>query len=167
MTPSERSRSLILPTTAPSSTEVRRERGSDSQRENGGSSETDTAPSTIEYPENIDLFVLQDDESWPFLDETCKLASNTASFSFVVNMDGIVPLDEVDTLLNTWASFPEDDDEPPGLVPDDEEDEVLHAAIARAVKQRRKGTGTGKCRVSGVPDQNRGETGTVLGNPKP
>ena len=50
---------------------------------------------------------------WPFLDETCKLASNAASVSFVLNMDGIVPLDEVDTLLNTWASFPEDDDEPP------------------------------------------------------
>ena len=68
-------------------------------------------------------------------------------------MEGLVPLDEVDTLRSAWASFPEDDDEPPGLVPDDEEDEVLHAAIARAVKQRRKDTGTGKCRVSGVPDQ--------------
>ena len=40
-------------------------------------------------------------------------------------MDGNVPLDEVDTLLNTCASFPEDDDEPPGLVPDDEKDEVF------------------------------------------
>ena len=47
-------------------------------------------------------------------------------------MDGIVPLDEVDTLLSAWASFPEDDDEPPRLVTDDgEADEVLHAAIAR------------------------------------
>ena len=80
-------------------------------------------------------------------------------------MDGIVPLDEVDTLLSTWASVL-DDGEPPGLVPDDEEDEVLHAAIARTVKARRKDTGTGKCRVSGVPDQKRGGTGSVLGNPK-
>ena len=70
-------------------------------------------------------------------------------------MDGIVPLDEVDTLLNTWASFPEDDDEPPGLVPEEEEDEVFLAAIARTVKARRKDTGTGKCRVSGVPDPNK------------
>ena len=107
MTPSERARSLILPTTAPSSTEVPRERGSDSEGDNDGSRETDTVPSTIEYPENLDLFGPQDDESWPVLDETCKFASNTASFfSFVVNMDGIVPLDEVDTLLSTWASFP-------------------------------------------------------------
>ena len=84
------------------------------------------------------MYVLQDDESWPFLDETCKLASNTASFSFVVNMEGIVPLDEVDTLLGAWASSPEDDDEPPGLVPDDEEDEVLLAAMARTARHRRK-----------------------------
>ena len=74
-------------------------------------------------------------------------------------MGGIVPLDEVDTLLSTWASFPEDDDEPPGLAPDEEEDEVLHAAFARAVKRRRKDTGTGKCRVSGVPDQKGDGTG--------
>ena len=73
---------------------------------------------------------MQDDESWPFLDETCKLASNTASFAFVINMDGIVPLDEVDILLSTLASFPEDEDQPPGLVLD-EEDEVLHAAMAK------------------------------------
>ena len=81
MTPSERARSLILPTTAPS-TEVPRERGPDSEGETDGPGETDTIASTIEYPENPDLFLLQDDESWPFLDETCKLASNTASFSF-------------------------------------------------------------------------------------
>ena len=49
-------------------------------------------------------------------------------------MDGIVPLDEVDTLLNAWASSPEDDDEPPKLVPDYEEDEVLLAAMARTAK---------------------------------
>ena len=100
---------------------------------------------------------LQYDEFWPCLDDTCKFSSNTASFSFVVNMDRIAPLYEVDALLSTWASFPEDDDEPPAPVPDDEEDEALHAAIARTAKQRRKGTGTGKCRVSGVPDQKRTE----------
>ena len=98
------------------------------------------------------MLALQDYESWPFLDETCKLASNTASLSYVVNVDGIAPLDEVDAVLSTWASFPEDDDEPPRLVPDDQEDEVLHAAIARKVNPRWKDTITGKCRVSGVPD---------------
>ena len=64
-------------------------------------------PSTIEYVENLDLFVLQDDAYWPFLDETCELASNAASFSSVVNMNGIVPLDVVNTLLGSWASSPE------------------------------------------------------------
>ena len=86
MTYSERARSLILPTTAPS-TEVPREQGSDSEGEADGSGETDTTPSTIEYVENPDLFVLQADESWPFLDESCKLASNTASF-FICGQHG-------------------------------------------------------------------------------
>ena len=44
-------------------------------------------------------------------------------------------------------------------MPDAAEDEILHAAIARTVKQRWKDTGTGKCRVSGVPDQKSAETG--------
>ena len=74
-------------------------------------------------------------------------------------MEGIVPLDEVDTLLSTWAYFPEDEDEPPNLVPEEEEYEVLHAAIARIAKARRKDTGTSKCRVSGVPDQSKGGIG--------
>ena len=91
------------------------------------------------------------DESWPFIEETCQFASNTASFARVANMDGIAPLDDVDTLLSTWASVPEDEDQPPGLVPE-EEDEVLRAAMARTVRTRPKDTGAGKCRVSGVPD---------------
>ena len=74
----------------------------------------------LKFFEIIELFVLQDDDSLTFLNETCKLASIPASFSFVVNMDGVVPLDEVDTLLSTWASFPEDDDEPPGLAPEED-----------------------------------------------
>ena len=71
-------------------------------------------------------------------------------------MDGIVPLDEVDTLLSAWASSPEDDDEPPRLAPAGEEDEVLHAAMARTVKQRQKDTVESKCRVSGAQDQKSG-----------
>ena len=97
--------------------------------------------------------MLQDDESCPFLDEACKLASNTASFSCVVNRDGIVPLDAVDTLLSTWVYFPEYEDQPPGLIPDGQ-DEVLRAAMAMTVRTRPKDTGAGKCCVSGVPDPN-------------
>ena len=37
-------------------------------------------------------------------------------------------------------------------------DEILHAAMSRTVKQRRKETGTGKCGVSGVQDQKGGDT---------
>ena len=78
LTPVERARSLVLPTTELPATEVPREREWDSEKENDGSGETDTHPSTIDYHENLDLHVLQDGEYWPFLDETCKLASNTA-----------------------------------------------------------------------------------------
>ena len=56
MIPSERARSLILPTTAPSSTEVPREKESDSEGEINGSRETGTV--SIEYPENLDLVVV-------------------------------------------------------------------------------------------------------------
>ena len=86
-------------------------------------------------------------------------------FLFVVNMDGIVPLDEVHALLSTWASFPEDEDQPPGLVPE-EEDEVLHATMARTVRTRPKDTGAGKCRVSGVPDPSKSGVGKRLGKTK-
>ena len=48
-------------------------------------------------------------------------------------MDGIVLPDEVDTLFGAWAYSVDDDDEAPGLVPDDEEDEVFLAAMARTV----------------------------------
>ena len=78
LTPVERARSLVLPTTELPATEVPREREWDSEKENDGSGETDTHPSTSDYHENLDLHVLQDGEYWPFLDETCKLASNTA-----------------------------------------------------------------------------------------
>ena len=56
MSPSERARSLILPTTAPS-TAVPRERGPDREEDADGSGETDTIPSTVEHPENPDLYV--------------------------------------------------------------------------------------------------------------
>ena len=76
--PAERARSFILTTTEPTANEMPRERASDSKREMMDPERH--IPSTIDYPEHRDIYVLQDDESGPFLDETCKLASNTASF---------------------------------------------------------------------------------------
>ena len=40
------------------------------------------------------LILFFDDYSWCFLSETSKLASNSASFSFVVNVDWVKTLDE-------------------------------------------------------------------------
>ena len=89
LTSVEGARSLLLPTTESTATEARRERESGAEREPDGPGETDTLLSTIDYLESIGLCVLQDDESWPFFDETCKFASNTAAFALVVNIDGI------------------------------------------------------------------------------
>ena len=86
----------------------------------------------------------------PSLTRTASLLPTPHS-SFVVNMDGIVPLDEVDTLLSTWASFPEDEDQPPSLEPE-EEDKVLHATMSRTVRTRPKDTGAGKRRAGGISD---------------
>ena len=58
--------------------------------------------------------------------------------------------------MSTWASFSEDEDHPPGRVPEEEEAEVIHAAMARTVRTRRQDTGAGKCRMSGVPDPIKG-----------
>ena len=156
MTPSERARSLILPATAPS-TELPREPRPDSEGEADESGETGTIPSTIACPENPDLFVLPDDELWPFLDETCKLASNTASFFHLWSTWTGLLRSKKSTLCSAPGHLLlEDADEPPSLVPDAKEDEVILAAIARTVKQRWKDTGESKCRVSGVQDQKSG-----------
>ena len=47
------------------------------------SADTDTDSATIEYPENpaVDLYVLEDNDSWCCLNETSTLSSNTASLS--------------------------------------------------------------------------------------
>ena len=69
----------------------------------------------------------------------------------MANVDGIVPLDEVDTLLSTWASFFMNEELPPDKTQDGG-DEVLQATLARTVRTRPKDPSAGKCRVSGVPD---------------
>ena len=97
MTPEERARSLLLPTS--DETEgVPRERSESQDQGDEGQCDTSSAPSTIEYPENnyADLVILND-SSWCLLSDISKLASNTSSFSFVVNVDGITDFSEEET----------------------------------------------------------------------
>ena len=78
-------------------------------------------------------------------------------------MDGIVPLDDVNTWSSTWASASMDEE----LTVDkrqDVGDEVLQAALARTVRTRPKDTSVGKCRVSGVPDPSGSGVGKVSEN---
>ena len=71
---------MLLPTTDEVEGAVPRERSQGTGPEYDGSADTDTVPSTIEYPENTSVDpVFVDDHSWCFLSETSKLASNTAS----------------------------------------------------------------------------------------
>ena len=80
-------------------------------------------------------------------------------------MDGMAPLDDVDTLQSTWASFSMDEEFAYYKI-HDVGDEVLQAALARNVRTRPKGTSGGKCRVSGVPDPSGSGVGKGLGQPK-
>ena len=61
---------------------------------------------------------LEYDKSWGLLDETNKLASDTAAFPFAVNMDGVSPLTDAATLPSTLALFSMDGE--------DAGDEILH-----------------------------------------
>ena len=58
LTPAERARSLLLPTTESTAAEAPRERESDSERETMDR-ETDALPSVVDYLQNQDLYVLQ------------------------------------------------------------------------------------------------------------
>ena len=58
---------------------------------------------TIQENPSVDLVVF-DVNSWCFLSETSNLTSNTAPFSFVVNVGGIETLDEEET--STFTLFP-------------------------------------------------------------
>ena len=97
LTPEERARSLLLPTS--DETEgVPRERSESQDQGDEGQCDTSSVPSTIEYPENnsADLVILND-SSWCLVSDISKLASNTSSFSFAVNVDGITDLSEEET----------------------------------------------------------------------
>ena len=100
LTPEERARSLLLPTT--DETEgVPRERADSQDQGDEGQGDGSSVPSTVEYPDHnaADLVIL-DYRSWCLLNVFffSKLASNTSSFSFVVGLDGMKDLSHEETL---------------------------------------------------------------------
>ena len=113
LTPEERARSLLLPTS--DETEgVPRERSHSQDQGDAGQGDTSSVPSTIEYPENnsADLVIL-DDSSLCILSDISKLASNTSSFSFVVNVDGIADFSEEETSPFAYSVLASMTDEEP------------------------------------------------------
>ena len=98
LTPEERARSFLLPTT--DETEgVPRERAHSQDQGDEQQGDNSSVPSTVEYPDNYaaDLVILND-RSWCLLSDISKLASNTSSFSFVVVLDGITDLSHEETV---------------------------------------------------------------------
>ncbi len=76
MTLEEGARSLHLPTNDETAQDFPRWRVPEEDPEDGGYVDTDTVPSTIEYPGDIVVdLVMLDDSSWRLVDETSKLAS--------------------------------------------------------------------------------------------
>ena len=139
MSPEERARSLLLPTTDEIEDSVPRERSKEQDPEDEGLADADSIPSTLDYPANpsTDLVVF-DDNSCCFLSETSKLASNTASFSCVVNMNGIKTLDEEETSPFTLAVLADmAGDEAPEEC-SSIQDEILLAALANTIPQNVK-----------------------------
>ena len=98
MSPEERARFLLLPTTDEAEGSVPRERSKGQDPGEDGQWDDASLPSTIEYPDHpsTDL-VISDDNSWCVLSDTSKLASTTASFSFVGNVEGITDLNDEET----------------------------------------------------------------------
>ena len=88
----------MLPITDEVEDSVPRERSQEQDPEYEGKADVGSIPSAIDYPDNplVDL-VGCDDQSWCFLSETFKLASNAASLSFAVNVDGAKTLEEEET----------------------------------------------------------------------
>ena len=123
---------MLLPTT--DEDPVPRERSQGQDPEDEGQADVDSIQSTIVCPENpsVDL-VIVDDHAWCFFSETSKLASNTSSFSFVVNVDGIKDLsDEATSPLALGALANMMNEEPhEGL--SDVHDEILQASLARTI----------------------------------
>lgn len=104
LTPEERDRSLLLPTTDEAASSVPRERARGPETEYVDSDETDTISSTIEYLENptVDL-IASGGSSLCVLNDAATLASKTDLCSFVVNVDGrdvhLSPMKKLDVLL--------------------------------------------------------------------
>ena len=140
---------MLLPTTDETEGSVPRERSEEQYQEDEGKLDADSLPSTIDYPEIRQLILLFFyDPSWCFLSETSKLASNTASFSFVVNMDRMKTLHEEETSPFTLAVLAD-------MVGDEAReaccpipDEILLVALARTIPQHVKEAPV--YRVSGV-----------------
>ena len=133
MTPEERARSFLLPTTDEIEG-VPRERADSQGQGVEGQGDNSVVPSTVEYPDNnaADLVILND-RSWVFLHETSKLAANTSSFSFVVGLDGIKDLSYEETSPFTHGVLASMTDEEPQENLSDACDEILQAALARTI----------------------------------
>ena len=133
MTPEERARSLLLPTT--DETEgVPRERADSQDQGDEGQGDSSSVPSTVEYPDNnaADLVNLNG-RSWCLLSDTSKLASNTSSFSFVVGLEGIKDLSYEETLPLTHSVLASMTDEEPQDNFSVVCDEILQAALVRTI----------------------------------
>ena len=124
-----------MPTNDETEGSVPRERSEEQDPEDEGLVDVDSNPSTIDYPEilQLSLLFLITTLGAFFLSETSKLASNTASLSFVVNVDGIKTLDEEETspfTLTVLADMAGDE------APEEcstSQDEIVLAALARTI----------------------------------
>ena len=77
-----------------------------------------------------------DDSSWCFLNDISKLAYNTSSFSFVVNVDGITNFSEEDTSPFAYSMLADTVEEESQEHVLDVHDEILQACLKRTVAPR-------------------------------
>ena len=134
MTPEERARSLLLPTSDETEGVVPRGRSESQDQGDDGQGDTASVPSTVEYPENnsADLVIL-DDSSWCFMSDISKLVSNTSSFFFVVSVDGIKDLFDEETSPFAFSVLSSMTAEEPHENISEVYDEILQASLARTV----------------------------------
>ena len=95
---------------------------------------TAKVPSTIEYLEypTADLIILGD-STWCLLGEAGKLAPNTYSFSFVVNVDGIKDLSDEETSPFSSCALANMTEEESQDNFSEVHDEILQASLARTI----------------------------------
>ena len=77
--------------------------------------------------------MILDDSSWCLLSDISKLASNTSSLSFVVNVDGITYFSEEETSPFAYSVLASMTEEEPQESFSDVYDEILQASLARTV----------------------------------